>query len=127
MACVSAWSRVGHILRPDLIRCPCCGKPVQRPSAELLALLLGLTPTQSAILRAVMKGRGESVPTETIQRTIYHDDDSPPDADRQYSTFKEKLCLMRPKLARVGLGIENVARGDGFRLVQVTDEVRDVA
>ncbi|MTH33175.1 hypothetical protein GL279_01010 [Paracoccus limosus] len=36
-----------------------------------------------------------------------------------YATFKEKLSLMRGKLARVGLVVENVARFGGYRLVRL--------
>ena len=108
------------------LACPCCSRPVRSlPSADLIALALGFTPVQGAILGAVMKGRGLPVPVAAILRAIYADDDDPPDPERQYSTFKEKLCLMRPRLARVGLAVENVGRGDGYRLVRLADAGRE--
>ncbi len=85
----------------------------------MLALALGLSPVQSAILRAVMAGHGEAVPTDAILSAIYGADPSPPSPARMYATFKEKLSLMRPRLARVGLVVENVGRGDGYRLVRL--------
>jgi hypothetical protein len=85
----------------------------------MLALALGLTPVQAAILRAVMAGRGQPVPTEAILRAIYRDAHDTPDPERMYATFKEKLSLMRPRLARVGLVVENVARFGGYRLIRM--------
>lgn len=106
------------------IDCPCCSRPVQGSlSADLLGLALGLTPVQTAILAAVIAGKGQAVPIERILRAICRDDDNPPDPSRQYATFKEKLCLMRPLLAGARLAIENVGRGEGYRLVRLTDGV----
>lgn len=106
---------------PNLV-CPCCGKPVRGlVSADLLELALDLSRVQAAILGAVMAGRGNPVPTEAILRAIYGDRDDPPDPDRMYATFKERLCLLRPKLARVGLAVENVGRREGYRLVRLAD------
>jgi hypothetical protein len=52
----------------DPISCPCCSRPVQGSmSADLLALALGLTPVQEAILRAVSAGKGQAVPTDTTR------------------------------------------------------------
>lgn len=105
----------------DPIHCPCCARPVQGSmSADLLGLALGLTPVQEAILRTVSAGKGQAVPTDSILRAIYRDDDNPPDPSRQYATFKEKLSIMRSRLAGAGLAIENVGRGEGYRLVRVT-------
>lgn len=103
----------------DPICCPCCSRPAQGSmSADLLGMALALTPVQEAILKAVIAGKGQPVPTEAILRAIYHDDDNPPDHSRQYATFKEKLSLMRTRLAGAGLAIENVGRGEGYRLVR---------
>lgn len=106
------------------IHCPCCSRPVRGGDlpAELLAMGLGFSPAQGAILKTVMSGHGRPVQTETILRAIYHDDDSPPDPARQYATFKEKLCLMRPKLAGAGLAIENGGRGESYRLVRLAKQ-----
>ncbi|MFC3166813.1 hypothetical protein [Paracoccus fontiphilus] len=104
----------------DPIHCPCCSRPVQGSlSADLLALALDLTPAQGAILRAVSAGNGHAVPTDSILRAIYEDEDNPPDHSRQYATFKEKLSLMRTRLAGAGLAIENVGRGEGYRRITI--------
>ena len=57
-----------------------------------------------------MAGRGEPVPVDRILAAIYPDEREAPNRSRQYATFKERLCLMRGKLARVGLAVENVGR-----------------
>ena len=54
---------------------------------------------------------------DSILWAIYGDDDNPPDLSRRYATFKEKLSIMRSRLADAGLAIEYVGRSEGYRLV----------
>lgn len=86
------------------------------PSADLLTLALGLRPMQAAIVRAVLKGKGNSVPVPTILMEMYGED-SDQSPTRMYASFKEFLSKMRKPLLAAGLSIENCGYGAGYRAV----------
>lgn len=95
-----------------MLDCPCCARPVARPDAQTIALALDLSPQQAVILETLLAGRGRPVSVARITRRMYRDAEPPADV---YSAFKVPLSRVRGPLAEIGLVIENVGRGLGYR------------
>lgn len=99
------------------IQCPCCNQEVAAPTLELIIDHYKLTPKQSAILRAVWRGRGFPVTTDRIFDIMYEDDpDGGPGTQRMYSAFKTALSRLRDRLEGSGVNIETVGYRQGYRL-----------
>lgn len=100
------------------IPCPCCGRPISVPTIELLIDRYRLASREEKILRAVWRGRGFPVMTDRIFDVMYEDDpDGGPTWSNMYNSFKSGLHKLRLKIDGSGISIQNVGKGQGYRLV----------
>lgn len=103
---------------PIGIPCPCCKRPVQAPSLEIVIDHYRVTPLEGRILGAIWRGKGRPVQNERIFNAMYADDpDGGPSQAQMYLAFKVALCRLRKKLDGTGIEVDNVGSGRGYRLV----------
>ncbi len=101
-----------------MIDCPCCKRPVDRPSLEIVTDNLGIRGSQALVLEAIWRGRGLPVMPERIFDVMYKDDpDGGPGQAKMYREFKVALCHLRKRLVGSGVAIENCGYRRGYRLV----------
>lgn len=97
-----------------MIPCPCCRKPVQAPTLDIVIEHCKLQPMQARILGAIWKGKGHPVQTEAILAAMDRGIDV---KLHTYDDMKPTLCRLRARLKPVGITIENVGYAQGYRLV----------
>lgn len=103
--------------RYDEIPCPCCKRPIEAPTLNLLVDYYRIPALEAAVLEAVWRGKGHPIPTERIFDAMYADDpDGGPSPGKMYSAFKVTLCHLRARISGSGVTIENVGYRRGYRL-----------
>lgn len=101
-----------------MLDCPCCKRPVDVPTLDVIALRYRVTPYEQAILETVWRGKGRPVPTSKIFDAMYFDDpDGGPGQNKMYAAFKVALCRLRKKLKGSGVSVVNAGYGQGYQLV----------
>lgn len=105
-------------MKIEPIACPCCRRPVNVPSLDIVIDHFGVPPAEARILRAIWRGNGRPVQTERVFDAMYVDDpDGGPSPNKMYSAFKVSLCHLRQRLNGSGITIVNVGYRQGYRLV----------
>lgn len=100
------------------IDCPCCRRPVNVPTLDIVIDHYKVPTCEQRVLRAVWNGKGHPVQTERIFSAMYADDpDGGPSPDAMYRAFKALLHNIRVRLAGSGITIENVGYRMGYRIV----------
>lgn len=100
------------------IPCPCCKQAVRFPTLDIVIDHYGIQPLQARILRAVWRGKGQTVETARIFDAMYIDNSGHrPNPDYMYLAFKVALFRLREKLAGSGIAIVNGGYGRGYKLV----------
>lgn len=97
--------------------CPCCGADIDIPPPDVVIDVCRLPPQQAAILRTAWSGKGHPVPTIRFLDAMYADDPTGGPGEgtaRRY--FRTQLCLLRGKIAPMGMRIEALGYGRGYRL-----------
>lgn len=112
-----------HKSLPTPMPCPCCSKPISRPTLDVVADALSFEPLQKRALAGLWSGKGDPVPNERVIDFIYVDNDLRPLPKLQYETFKITMHHVRRKLSGSGLTVGHAGYSLGFFL-QV-DEVEN--
>lgn len=103
---------------PNTVACPCCRRPIEAPTLEMVIDHCQLSPMQARVLTAVWKAKGFPVMPARVFDVMYADDPNGGPGERDmYRAFKVALCYLRKRLKGSGVAIESVGYGRGYRLI----------
>jgi hypothetical protein len=93
---------------------PCCKRPVQAPTLEIVVDHCKLPPLQARILGAIWRGKGHPVQKEMILAAM---DRCGNVKSHTYDDMKIALHHLRKRLKSAGITIPNVGYARGYRIV----------